>query len=164
MNYAQIREFDIANGVGIRTTIFVTGCTHNCPGCFNKAYMNFNYGKLWTNETTQEVIKYLSNENVSGLTILGGEPFQNEVDLYDIVLEIKKFIDKNIWIYSGYTYEEIVMDENKKKLMELCDVLVDGKFILSKKNLRLKFRGSSNQRIIDIKRTLKEGKIILYLD
>ena len=84
--------------------------------------------------------------------------------MYNVLIEIKRYIDKDIWIYSGYTYEEIVMDENKKKLMELCDVLVDGKFILSKKNLRLKFRGSSNQRIIDIKRTLKENKVILYLD
>lgn len=161
MRYGQIRKYDVANGSGIRTTIFVTGCTHNCPECFNKEYQDFSAGNLWTEKETQMVIKYLQDSNVRGLTLLGGEPMQN-LELIDILSKIKKKVDKSIWIYSGYTYEEIIKDPKKKELLMMCDVLVDGLFINELKDLKLEFRGSSNQKIIDIEKSLEEDKVILY--
>lgn len=162
MNYAQIRRYDVANGPGIRSTIFVTGCTHNCYNCFNKEYQDFNYGKAWTEKETREVIEYLKLDEVKGLTLLGGEPFQNEVDLLKVVKDIKKEVQKGIWVFSGYTYEEILRDKNKTKLLKECDVLVDGRFVEGLKDLSLRFRGSSNQRIIDIKKSLAANKVILF--
>lgn len=164
MRYGQIRKYDIANGIGIRTSIFVTGCTHNCKFCFNRDYMDFNYGEIWTDETTNLVIEYLSDNNISGLTILGGEPMQNATELLKIVKKIKKSINKNIWIYSGYTFEEIISDDDRYNLLKECDILVDGRFDYKLKDLTLKFRGSSNQRIIDVKKTLETGEIVLYIN
>lgn len=162
MNFAQIRKYDVANGPGIRTTIFVTGCTHKCPNCFNEEYQDFNFGNPWTHKETDEVIEDLKLDEVKGLTVLGGEPFQNEVDLLQVIRDIKKEVQKEIWIFSGYTYEEILKDQDKKKLLEECDVLVDGRFVEALKDLSLRFRGSSNQRIIDIKKSLKANKVILF--
>lgn len=162
MNFAQIRKYDVANGPGIRTTIFVTGCTHKCPNCFNEEYQDFNFGDPWTRKETDEVIENLKLDEVKGLTILGGEPFQNEVDLLQVLRDIKKEVQKDIWIFSGYTYEEILKDEDKKKLLEECDVLVDGRFVEALKDLSLRFRGSSNQRIIDIKKSLEANKVVLF--
>ena len=162
MNFAQIRKYDVANGPGIRTTIFVTGCTHKCHNCFNEEYQDFDFGDPWTQKETDEVIKDLKLDEVKGLTILGGEPFQNEVDLLQVLRDIKKEVQKDIWIFSGYTYEEILKDEDKKKLLEECDVLVDGRFVEALKDLNLRFRGSSNQRIIDIKKSLDENKVVLF--
>ena len=153
MNFAQIRKYDVANGPGIRTTIFVTGCTHKCPNCFNEEYQDFNFGNPWTRKETDEV---------KGLTVLGGEPFQNEVDLLQVLRDIKKEVQKGIWIFSGYTYEEILKDKDKKKLLEECDVLVDGRFVEALKDLSLRFRGSSNQRIIDIKKSLEANEVVLF--
>lgn len=163
MRYGQIRKYDVANGQGIRTTIFVTGCTHKCPDCFNEEYQDFSFGDIWTEKETQEVIGCLEDDLVEGLTILGGEPFQNTKDLLLVVDEIKKHSNKSIWIYSGYTYEALMADEKQKKLLDLCDVLVDGLFIKEKKDLRLHFRGSSNQRIIDLKKS-KLGNVVLYME
>lgn len=162
MNFAQIRKYDVANGPGIRTTIFVTGCTHKCPNCFNEEYQDFNFGNPWTRKETDEVIEDLKLDEVKGLTVLGGEPFQNEVDLLQIIRDIKKEVQKDIWIFSGYTYEEILKDQDKKKLLEECDVLVDGRFVEALKDLSLRFRGSSNQRIIDIKKSLEANKVVLF--
>lgn len=162
MNFAQIRKYDVANGPGIRTTIFVTGCTHKCHNCFNEEYQDFNYGDTWTDKETEEVIRYLKLDEVKGLTLLGGEPFQNEIDLLQVIRDIKKEVQKDIWIFSGYSYEEILKDQDKKKLLEECDVLVDGKFVESLKDLKLRFRGSSNQRIIDIQKSLDENKVVLF--
>lgn len=162
MNFAQIRKYDVANGPGIRTTIFVTGCTHKCPNCFNEEYQDFNFGNPWTRKETDEVIEDLKLDEVKGLTVLGGEPFQNEVDLLQVLRDIKKEVQKEIWIFSGYTYEEILKDQDKKKLLEECDVLVDGRFVEALKDLSLRFRGSSNQRIIDIKKSLEANKVILF--
>ncbi|MFR8506704.1 MAG: anaerobic ribonucleoside-triphosphate reductase activating protein [Peptoniphilus sp.] len=162
MNFAQIRKYDVANGPGIRTTIFVTGCTHKCPNCFNEEYQDFNFGNPWTRKETDEVIEDLKLDEVKGLTVLGGEPFQNEVDLLQVLRDIKKEVQKDIWIFSGYTYEEILKDQDKKKLLEECDVLVDGRFVEALKDLSLRFRGSSNQRIIDIKKSLEANKVILF--
>ena len=162
MNFAQIRKYDVANGPGIRTTIFVTGCTHKCHNCFNEDYQDFNFGNPWTHKETDEVIEDLKLDEVKGLTVLGGEPFQNEVDLLQVLRDIKKEVQKDIWIFSGYTYEEILKDQDKKKLLEECDVLVDGRFVEALKDLSLRFRGSSNQRIIDIKKSLEANEVVLF--
>lgn len=161
MRYGQIRRYDVSNGTGIRTSIFVTGCTHNCPQCFNKEYQDFSAGSLWTEKETQRVIKYLQDPNVRGLTLLGGEPMQN-LELIKILAEIKAAVDKPIWIYSGYTFEQIIKDQKKKELLSMCHVLVDGLFINDLKDLKLQFRGSSNQRIIDIKKSIEEDEAVLY--
>lgn len=133
MNYAQIRKYDIANGPGIRTSFFVTGCSLNCKNCFNKEYQDHNFGEKWTSDTTKELISYLKDPNVSGLTILGGEPFENLDGLVDIVKIVKKEIDKSIWVYSGYTFEILIRIEKARELLKLIDVLVDGPFIEEKK-------------------------------
>lgn len=161
MRYGQIRKYDVANGTGIRTSIFVTGCTHKCPECFNEEYQDFSAGKLWTDKETQTIITYLQDSNVTGLTLLGGEPMQN-LELIRILAEVKKAVDKPIWIYSGYTFEQIMKDQKKKELLGMCHVLVDGLFINELKDLKLKFRGSSNQRIIDIGKSIEQGKPVLY--
>lgn len=161
MRYGQIRKYDIANGPGIRTSFFVTGCHLNCKNCFNVDYQDPNFGNIWTDETTKLVISYLSDQNISGLTILGGEPFENTKDLTAIVKSIRDKINKDIWLYSGHTYENLLKDKENKELLGLIDVLVDGPFIEEKKDLTLAFRGSSNQRIIDVRNSLKENEIIL---
>lgn len=162
MRYGQIREFDIANGEGIRTSIFVTGCTHGCKGCFNEEYQDFHAGDVWTEQETQTVISYLQSPMVSGLTLLGGEPFQNTEELTKLLYRIKKVTDKSVWVYSGYTFDEILQDEKKRQLLSLCDVLVDGKFIEEQKDLTLRFRGSSNQRILDIQKSLEENRPVPF--
>lgn len=162
MNYAQIRKYDVANGPGIRTTIFVTGCTHNCKECFNKEYQDFNFGDPWTDKETEMVKDYLNQPEVAGLTLLGGEPFQNVEGLVPLLKVIRKSTDKDIWIFSGDTFETIKADEKKFELLKLCDVLVDGPFVNELKDLRLKFRGSSNQRIIKIKDSIEEDKVVLW--
>lgn len=154
MRYGQIRQYDIANGPGIRTSIFVTGCSLKCPNCFNENYQDPNFGNLWTKNTTDEVKNYLSSKQISGLTILGGEPFESASSLIDIIKDIKTDIDKPIWIYSGYTFEKLIKNTDCKKLLELVDVLVDGPFVEELKDLNLRFRGSSNQRIIDVSKSL----------
>lgn len=161
MKYAQLRKYDVANGEGIRSTIFVTGCTHGCKGCFNREYWDFTYGQDWNDEATRTIISYLKDPAVSGLTLLGGEPMQN-LELTDVIRDIKKEVQKNIWIYSGYTYEMIISDPEKLELLKECDILVDGLFVEKLKNLKLKFRGSENQRIIDIKKSLDSGEVIIY--
>lgn len=164
MRYGQIRQFDVANGTGIRSTIFVTGCTHKCPECFNEEYQDFKFGDIWTDNETSTIINYLKSDVVEGLTILGGEPFQNTKDLIQIVKDIKKQSNKSIWIYSGYTFDELIKNPLQRELLELVDILVDGLFKIDLKDLKLRFRGSSNQRIIDVKNSLKENKIIILSD
>lgn len=162
MKYGQIREYDIANGPGIRSVIFVTGCTHGCKNCFNKEYQDFNFGTNWSPKDTELVLKYLSKKVNNGLTILGGEPFENTKDLLPIIREIRENTEKSIWIYSGFTYEQLINSELNRKLLQECDVLVDGPFIEAKKDLSLKFRGSSNQRILDLKKSLELGTAVLW--
>lgn len=162
MRYGQIRRYDIANGLGIRTSIFVTGCTHACAGCFNQEYQDFQAGSLWTERETNEVIRYLHDDTIAGLTLLGGEPFQNVPELTFIVREIKKACAKDIWAYSGYTFEELVKDPSRLDLLKEIDVLVDGRFVEAKKDLTLRFRGSSNQRILDVKKSLTGMKALPY--
>ena len=161
MNYAQIRKYDVANGPGIRTTFFLTGCDRNCPNCFNTDYMGFNYGKKWDEDAEREVISYLKLKQVEGLTVLGGEPFENPLGLLKALKNIKKEVDKSIWIYTGFVFEDLVNMKIARKILEEIDVLVDGEFIEELKDLSLKFRGSSNQRIIDVKKSLINNKVII---
>ena len=163
MYYSQMRKYDIANGPSIRCTLFVSGCTHNCEGCFNKDYSNFTYGTKWDDKSQDIFMTYVNEPNVKGITILGGEPFQQTKDnsLLNLLKLIKDNTDKSIWIYSGYTYEEIISNVKMLEILKLCDVLVDGKFDHNKTDYRLKFRGSSNQRIIDVQQSLKYLDIIL---
>lgn len=161
MNYAQIRKYDIANGPGVRTTIFLTGCTLNCKNCFNKEYQNFHFGKVFDEKAFEEVMDCLSDANISGLSVLGGEPFDNLAGLKEFITKVRANSEKDIWIYSGYTFEELLEKDGAMDVLKNIDVLVDGRFVEDLKDLKLKFRGSSNQRIIDVKRTLEEDRILL---
>ena len=171
MKYSEIKYFDIANGPGIRTSLFVSGCTHHCKGCFNEMTWDFNAGLEYTTEVEGEIISSLSPSFIAGLTLLGGEPMEvrNQEGIVGLVKKIKNEMpDKTIWLFSGYTFEELLDKDNKRchgehtmDILENVDVLVDGKFVLELKNQGLKFRGSSNQRIIDMKRSLDENKVVL---
>ncbi|MCI8546539.1 MAG: anaerobic ribonucleoside-triphosphate reductase activating protein [Clostridia bacterium] len=169
MNYADIKKVDVANGEGIRVSVFVSGCNHHCEGCFNKCAWDFNYGNKFTEKNINEVINYLDHEHISGLSLLGGEPLEyaNQEGLLPLVKKVKeKFPSKNIWCYTGFDFEKDVVknmarnNETTKELLNYLDVVVDGKFEKDKKNLKLKFRGSTNQRIIDVKESLKENKVV----
>lgn len=174
MNVAEIKTNDIANGEGVRTSLFVSGCKHHCPECFNYMTWDFQYGKPFTNETAEYIIKSSEPNWIAGLSVLGGEPFEpeNQKPLLDFIKKFKKALpNKNIWCYSGFTFEEITgkipsraFTENSAELLKNIDILVDGRFIKEQKNISLKFRGSENQRIIDVQKTLKENKICIYLD
>ncbi len=171
MNYAEIKTFDVANGPGIRVSLFVSGCTHRCPGCFNAQAWDFNYGKPFTEETIDFIIDTLSFGAYAGITFLGGEPFErtNQQGLLPLARKIKEvYPDKDIWCFTGYEYERDIMGQmypewpETRELLSYIDVLVDGPFIESLKNLNLVFRGSENQRIIKIPETLKTGQIVLW--
>ena len=165
MNYSQIRKFDVTNGPGVRTTLFVSGCTNNCPECFNKEQQDFNYGQKWDTQKEDEFISYVKNVNVQGVSILGGEPMEQTMDssLIDLLKRIKGETGKNIWLWSGFTYEDISKDEKKKEILQYVDVLVDGRFVVEQRNLNLKYRGSENQRVIDVVKSIKEDKIVTIL-
>ncbi|WP_305767771.1 anaerobic ribonucleoside-triphosphate reductase activating protein [Candidatus Epulonipiscium viviparus] len=164
MYYSQIRNYDTANGVGIRTTLFVSGCTRSCEGCFNEEYKNFRNGLLWDKETETKFLKHISSPNINGVSILGGEPFDQIRDnsLVNLIQHIKFETNKNIWIYSGYVFEDIIKNPKRKAILKGCDILVDGPFEKTLKDARLSFRGSSNQRIIDIQKSLIQNLIVLY--
>ncbi len=171
MNYSAIKNYDIANGLGVRVTLFVSGCTHHCEGCFNEETWSFSSGKPFTKETEDEIIKLLSPDYIKGLTLLGGEPMEkvNQAALYPFVKRVKEaYPDKNIWCYSGYTLDEITKGrahtDVTDALLGFIDVLVDGEFKKELYSVALKFRGSSNQRVIDLKETLKQGKTVLLLE
>lgn len=161
MNYAQIRKYDVTNGPGVRTTLFVSGCTHNCKECFNIEQQNFKYGNEWTKKVEDEFINNCLNPNVVGISILGGEPLQQDIDIMlNLLQRIHYETKKPVWLWSGYTYEEIVNDSDKSRLLSFIDVLIDGKFQLDKRNLSLKYRGSENQRVIDVKKSLSLNSAI----
>lgn len=171
MNYSAIKNYDIANGLGVRVTLFVSGCTHHCEGCFNEETWSFSSGKPFTSKTEDEIIKLLSPDYIKGLTLLGGEPMEkvNQAALYPFVKRVKEaYPDKNIWCYSGYTLDEITKGrahtDVTDALLGFIDVLVDGEFKKELYSVALKFRGSSNQRVIDLKETLKQGKTVLLLE
>ena len=169
MNYGTIKNCDIANGPGVRVSLFVSGCTHHCKGCFNPQTWDFSYGKPFTRETEEDLLAKLSLSYIDGLSLLGGEPFEpeNQRALLPFVHRMKQsFPDKSVWAYSGYTFEQLTgtalpVCEATRPLLDLIDVLVDGEFIEDLKNIRLVFRGSSNQRIIDVPRSLAAGSVVL---
>ena len=171
MNYGNIKDKDIANGEGIRVSLFVSGCTHHCKNCFNPETWDFNYGNPFTTEVEDKILKMLEPAYIKGITLLGGEPMEpnNQRALLPFVKRIKeKFGDtKTIWSFTGFIYDKDLIaggrahTEATDELMQNLDVLVDGPFIEEKKNLMLKFRGSENQRLIDVKETRKQGKIVL---
>lgn len=160
MNYGRINKTDIANGPGVRVSLFVSGCRNRCKGCFNPEALDFNYGKRFTMRTIEEILEALKPDYISGISILGGDPFEPEniIGVFELCTQVKEmFPDKTIWIYTGYRYEKL-----KSLEMRYIDVLIDGSFIESQKDISLQFRGSKNQRIIDIKKTRKIGKIVLW--
>ena len=170
MNYAKINKNDIANGIGIRVTLFVSGCTHHCKGCFNQEAWDFEYGQPFSEDTQNELLEALSPSYIKGLTLLGGEPMepQNQRALLPFLKKVKeKYSQKTIWCYSGYTFEELTGQSRARcevtdELLSLIDILVDGKFQEELKDISLRFKGSSNQRIIDVKATLECGEIALW--
>lgn len=172
MNYGAIKKFDVANGIGVRTVLFVSGCTNRCEGCFQPETWDFNYGKPFTKETEDEIIQSCEPSYVAGITVLGGEPFEpsNQRALVPFLERFRKECpDKTVWCFSGFTLDkELLVDgshprcEVTDKMLSMIDVLVDGRFVLSLRNLCLRFRGSENQRIIDMNETRKAGKIVLW--
>lgn len=174
MNYGEIKKNDIANGEGVRTSLFVSGCRHHCKNCFNQSTWNFCFGKPFTQETADDIIESCRPSWINGLSLLGGEPFEpeNQKELLQLLIGFKEQLpDKTVWCYSGFTYEEITGAEDSRahtdiseKMLSLIDVLVDGRFVEEKKDISLVFRGSSNQRIIDVKKTMENNEIILYLE
>lgn len=170
MYYGNIKYCDIANGVGVRTVLFVSGCTHHCRGCFQPQTWDFHYGLLYTDQTEQDLLDSLRPSYVDGITLLGGEPFEpeNQRVLVTLLRRIRRELPhKTVWAYSGYTYEELTGDSRARceitdEMLSLIDVLVDGEFMEDKRNISLAFRGSENQRIIDLRRTLRDGQIVLW--
>lgn len=165
MNYSGIKYADMINGTGIRVSLFVSGCNHACKNCFNKETWNQNYGNPFTEKEENEIINYFKKygKTIKGLSLLGGDP-TFPANINPLIKFLKKFKtelpDRDIWIWSGFTWEEILSDNNRKNLIELCDVLIDGKFKEELKDLNLKWCGSSNQRVINIKKSLLENKVV----
>ena len=175
MNYAEIKWTDIANGEGVRISLFVSGCTHHCKNCFNQIAWDFHYGHPFDETIGEKILRELGKPYIAGLSLLGGEPLepQNQEALLPFVKAVKKrYPEKDIWCYTGYTWNLVsgeLAEAQKntpatKELIALFDVLVDGPFVEELKKITLKFRGSSNQRVLDVKKSLSEKKPVLYLD
>lgn len=173
MNYAEIKNLDIANGPGLRVSLFVSGCTHHCKGCFNPESWDFNYGQPFTEATEEELLSLLENEHIRGLSLLGGEPFEpaNQAVLAPFLQRVKtKFPHKDVWCYSGYNFEQDMLTGNlgpweiTEQMLNCIDVLVDGEFVIELKNPNLRFRGSANQRVILVQESLKEDRIVQWDD
>lgn len=175
MRYALIREMDISNGSGIGVSLFTQGCHFHCKGCFNQETWDFNSGKEWNDEIKDKFLKLIDRPFIKRISFLGGEPlaYENLPDMYNLIKEVKeKFPDKDIWLYTGYTWEQIfpkastcdfvIEKAYREGIVELCDVIVDGQYIEEQRDITLAFRGSSNQRIIDVKKTLEKGEIVLW--
>ena len=172
MNYGEIKNFDIANGEGVRVSLFVSGCTHHCKNCFNPETWNFDYGQPFTEETEELILKELAPDYINGLSLLGGEPFEpsNQAVLLPFLRRVKElFPNKTIWCYSGYLFDSELLSESRARcehtdeMLSLIDVLVDGEFVQELYSITLQFRGSSNQRIIDVKKSLQSGKVVEYV-
>ncbi|MDD6102725.1 MAG: anaerobic ribonucleoside-triphosphate reductase activating protein [Clostridiales bacterium] len=170
MNYGEIKYFDVANGPGIRTSLFVSGCTHHCKNCFNAKTWDFNYGEPFTDRQIDDIITSLMPEYVNGFTLLGGEPFEpvNQKGILPLLRRIKKELpSKSIWIFTGYLFDREIIGEmvgnipETEEILKLTDVIIDGRFVEELKNLNLKFKGSSNQRTIDVQKSLKTGNVEL---
>lgn len=172
MYYGNIKEYDVANGEGVRITLFVSGCTNHCEGCFQPDTWDFHYGQPYTEETEERILRLLRQPVVDGLTLLGGEPMEpeNQRVLAPLVRRVKReYPEKNVWCFTGFIYDRDLLPGQRKhtevtdEFLSMIDVLVDGPFILAKRNLALTFRGSENQRVLDMKKTLLAGKPVLYL-
>lgn len=173
MNYSEIKNCDIANGPGVRVTLFVSGCTHHCEGCFNEMTWDFTYGKPFDEKVQERIFAYLEPDYIAGLTLLGGEPLEyaNWQALLPFVRTVKeKYPKKNIWCYTGYRFEEDILDQfcvkwnGMREFLSYIDVLVDGEFIMELKDISLQFRGSSNQRIILVQESMRTGNIVLWTE
>ena len=172
MYYSVIKNCDIANGPGVRVVLFVSGCRHHCPGCFQPQTWDFSYGQPLTQDTVDELLRLLQPDYIAGLTLLGGEPMEpeNQPALLDLVRQVKQaYPEKNIWCFSGYLYDDLAAGKIgdgavTRALLGLVDVLVDGEFILARKKLQLCFRGSENQRLIDLRKTEQAGQVVLWTD
>lgn len=173
MNYAAIKTYDIANGPGVRTVIFVSGCTRRCRNCFQPQTWDFDYGQPLTDEVTEALLATLAPPQIAGLTVLGGEPFEpkNQEGVLRLLQRVReRYPDKSIWAFTGYLLDEELLagrvgdGARVRRMLELLDVLVDGPFVAEKKDLALRFRGSSNQRLIDMKKTLQTGSVVLWDD
>ena len=165
MNYTKMMKYDTSNWDGITATIFFSGCKFHCPGCFNQEAWDFNHGQPFDKKAEDLFIEYAKNPHVTGVCLLGGEVFQQDLDrILDLVIRIKREVRKPIHVWSGYTYEEIMADEKKMVILYHIDTLVDGPFIFKQKDLRLKHRGSSNQRVIDVQASMQSGQIVLIED
>lgn len=173
MNYATIKNCDIANGPGVRVSLFVSGCTHHCKGCFNEVAWDFDYGEPFTEQTIESIVELLRPAHIKGLTLLGGEPFepQNQPGILELLRRVKREMpEKSIWAFSGYLFDKDILawrlgpKEITREILSYLDVLVDGPFIESRKNLSLRFRGSDNQRLIDVPESLRTGEIVLWQD
>ena len=170
MNYATIKNCDIANGPGVRVSLFVSGCTHRCKGCFNEVAWDFDYGEPFTQRTIDRIIEMLRPSYIRGLTLLGGEPFepQNQEAVVTLLRQIKRELpEKSIWAFSGYLFDKDILSGrlgDTGEYLSYLDVLVDGPFVEAKKNLSLRFRGSENQRLIDVPASLAAGEIVLWQD
>lgn len=170
MNYANIKKTDVANGPGVRVSLFVSGCRRHCPECFNPETWSFSYGAPYTQQTEDEIIELLRPHYIAGLSLLGGEPMEpeNQPDLLRLVQRVRRELpDKTIWCYSGSQLERDILpmarqSETTMQLLEHIDVLVDGEFVVEQKNLRIRFRGSENQRILDMPKTLAAGKAVAW--
>ena len=171
MNYSTIKNCDIANGPGVRVTLFVSGCTHHCEGCFNEETWDFQYGEPFTEENVDRILSMLAPDYIAGLTLLGGEPLEpvNRQALLPLVRAVKeRYPGKNIWCYTGYLFEQDVLGKfceqwpEMKEFLSYIDVLVDGKFILAEKDISLRFRGSRNQRIIQVQESMEKGETVLW--
>ncbi len=170
MNYAAIKKTDVANGPGVRVSLFVSGCTHGCKGCFNSEAWDFGYGNPYTVQTEAEILKALAPDYIRGLSLLGGEPLdpRNRKEVLSLVEKVRlSYPKKDIWCYTGYDYEKDLLplaqqgEKTVSSLLQLIDVLVDGEFVEELKNLKLPFRGSENQRLIDVQETLRQKKVVL---
>ena len=170
MNYATIKNCDIANGPGVRVSLFVSGCTHRCPGCFNEVAWDFSYGEPFTQSTIESILDMLKPDYIQGLTLLGGEPFepQNQPEIVAFLRKVKaQYPNKSIWAFSGYLFDKDILSGrigDCREYLSYLDVLVDGPFVQAKKNLSLRFRGSENQRLIDVPASLASGEIVLWED
>ena len=165
MNYTKIKMSDIANGPGVRSSIYVSGCTHNCPGCFNPETHDFNSGKSWTKDIEDKIIKHVNDDDLSGLNILGGDPLQQikDDDLINFMKRFKTETHKDIWLWTGYTFEDIINTESKAcNILKECDIVVDGEYVEALSDIRLRYMGSSNQRVIDVKKSLQQHKTVLW--
>ena len=169
MNYSEIKNYDIANGEGVRVSLFVSGCRNHCEKCFQPETWDFSHGSEFTEEVADEILDMMDKSYINGLTVLGGEPLEpeNQPEVLALLQRVReRFSDKDVWLFTGFTFEELKEDGCRancgetEQLLSLVDVLVDGRYVDALRDLTLKFRGSQNQRLIDIKKTLKEGHVV----